>query len=80
MIYKRKGVRYERQGISKATYFGKRGIFDPIGARYDLAVVGKALVTPCQNLLAGIGVGGVATDTEANGRETRVGKSRERHC
>ena len=43
-------------------------------------VVGETLVTPCQDLFAGIGVGGVAPDAEMDGRETRVGKSRGRHC
>ena len=43
-------------------------------------VVGEALITPRQNLLARVGVGGVAPDTETDGRETRVGKSGERHC
>ena len=76
---KRKRLAIKGRNI-EGTYFGKRGIFNPIGTRHDLAVVGKALVTPRQNLLAGIGVGGITPDTEMDSRETRVGKSWERHC
>ena len=62
------------------TYFRKRGILDPIGTRDNLAVVKKVLVTPRKNLLARVGVGGVAPDAVMDGRETRVGKNRGRHC
>ena len=61
------------------TYFRKRGILNPISARNNLAVVKKVLVTPCQNLLTRVGVGGVAPNTVADGRKTRVGKNRGRH-
>ena len=43
-------------------------------------IVGKVLVTPCQNLLTGVGVGGIAPDTEMNSGETRKRKSGGRHC
>ena len=43
-------------------------------------VVEKVLITPCQNLLARVGVGGIAPDTVTDGRETGVGKNRGRHC
>ena len=61
------------------TYFRKRGILNPIGTRDNLAVVKQVLIAPCQNLLTGIGVGGITPNTVTDGRETRVGKNRGRH-
>ena len=43
-------------------------------------VVGEVLVTPCEDLLTRVSIGSVAPNTETGSRETRVGKSRGRHC
>ena len=43
-------------------------------------VVRKVLIAPHQNLVAGIGVGGITPDTETDSGETGKRKSRGRHC
>ena len=53
------------------TYFRKQGILNPISARDDLTVVREVLVAPHQNLLARVGIGGIAPDAEMDSGETR---------
>ena len=66
--------------MQEVTYFGKGRILNPISVRDHLVVVREALVTLCQDLLALVGIGSIATNPIVDSRETGEGKSRGRHC